>query len=93
MRFCSICKKEGVRNPLSEFCSKCWQDKDVDVKVTITTDCRTEDGNTVDLIDSIIAISRVVSKRNLKSFEVKEALKKLQNDEDLRKLLYETKDK
>lgn len=47
------------------------------------TDCRTEEGITVGLIDSLISIARVLSKRNLSSSEIKEALQDLREDEDV----------
>jgi hypothetical protein len=53
------------------------------------SDCRTKDGITIGLIDSLIFISRVLSKRDLRSPEVLEALKDLQTDEDLKYLLSE----
>lgn len=51
------------------------------------TDCRSEDGVTVGLIDAIISICRVLSKRSFTSSVVKEALCDLSNDEDLRAIL------
>lgn len=52
----------------------------------ISTDCRTEDGITVGLIDSIITISRILSQRDLSSHNVKEALKDLKSDKDFKNL-------
>lgn len=52
-----------------------------------TTDCRSEIGITVGLVDSIISISRVLAKMDLEPEEVKEALKDLTTDEDLAKIL------
>lgn len=54
-------------------------------------DCRSEEGITVGLIDSLISISRVLSKRDLSgnSVAVREALKDLLQDSDL-KLILET---
>lgn len=57
----------------------------------MTTDdymnCRTDDGVTVGLIDSIIAIARVLAKRDLSNQGIKEALLDLQQDEDIAFLL------
>jgi len=47
------------------------------------TDCRSETGITVGLIDGIIAIARVLSKRDHSSPEVIQALKDLRTDEDV----------
>lgn len=55
-----------------------------------TTDCRTEEGIIVSLIDSIISVSRVVKQRliMLKSTPaIEEALKDLKSDEDLKSIL------
>jgi hypothetical protein len=51
--------------------------------------CRSEEGITVGLVDSLIAIARVLAKRDLRPAAVCEALKDLQNDEDIRKLMTE----
>jgi hypothetical protein len=51
------------------------------------TDCRSEVGITVGLIDSIISISRVLSKRSIHDPAIKEALMDLAGDEDLGKIL------
>lgn len=51
------------------------------------SNCRTEDGITIGLIDSLIFISRILAKRDLRSPEVLEALKDLQSDEDIKYLL------
>lgn len=48
-----------------------------------TTDCRSNTGVTVGLIDSIAAIARVLVRRDLSAPEVIEALKDLASDEDL----------
>ena len=49
-----------------------------------TVDCRSEEGITIGLIDSLISIARVLSKRDLKaSDQIKEALKDLRSDEDI----------
>ena len=52
-----------------------------------TTDCRSDVGVTVGLIDGLIAISRVLAHRDLSLPEVQEALADLADDEDLRKVL------
>ena len=49
-----------------------------------TTDCRSEEGITVGLIDSLISISRILAKRDLNSPAVLEALKDLQSDSDVK---------
>ena len=46
------------------------------------TDCRTEEGITVGLIDTLITVCRVLRHRDLSDKEVKEALKDLSSDED-----------
>lgn len=49
----------------------------------VTTDCRSEEGITVGLIDALISIARVLAKRDLRKHKaVREALKDLDNDED-----------
>jgi len=53
----------------------------------IQTDCRSEEGVTVGLIDSLIFIARVLAKRDLGSHGVREALADLQSDEDIALLL------
>lgn len=50
-------------------------------------DCRSDEGVTVGLVDSLIAISRVLSRRDLTPGPVREALKDLSDDEDLRFIL------
>lgn len=55
--------------------------------------CRTDDGVTVGLIDGIIAIARVLAKRDLSSQGIKEALLDLQQDEDIAFLLNNRKEK
>lgn len=55
-----------------------------------TTDCRTEDGITVGLVDSLITIGRILKQRlvMLKSTPaIEEALKDLKNDTDLKFIL------
>ena len=49
----------------------------------ITTDCRTEVGVTIGLIDAIIRIARVLAVRDLSAPEVQEALLDLKSDEDI----------
>lgn len=49
----------------------------------ITTDCRTEVGVTIGLIDAIISIARVLAIRDLSAPEVQEALLDLKSDEDV----------
>jgi len=51
------------------------------------TDCRSETGVTVGLLDAIITILRIVAKRDLSPPEVEEALRDLAHDEDLAFLL------
>jgi hypothetical protein len=53
------------------------------------TDCRSETGITVGLIDAVITIVHLLAERDLSSPEVQEALKDLRQDEDLRKVLGE----
>ena len=57
---------------------------------TCTTDCRSVDGVTVGLIDSIIAIARVLSKRDMGSYDVQEALADLLADEDVASIMRTT---
>ena len=51
------------------------------------TDCRTDAGVTVGLIDAIITLSRLLKKRDKSDKSVEEALKDLQDDEDFADLL------
>lgn len=51
------------------------------------SNCRSKDGITIGLIDSIISICRVLKDRDFNSYDVREALKDLQNDEDLKTIL------
>lgn len=53
----------------------------------MTTDCRSETGITVGLVDSIITAARVLRHRALTDDAVREALKDLASDEDVRFLL------
>jgi hypothetical protein len=48
-----------------------------------STDCRSEIGVTVGLIDALISIARVLVLRDLSPRDVREALADLQADEDL----------
>lgn len=50
-------------------------------------DCRSEEGITVGLIDSIISICRLLSKRDMEDISIKEALKDLSADEDFNFIL------
>jgi hypothetical protein len=50
--------------------------------VEIVTDCRSETGVTVGLVDSLITTCRVLAPRDMQSVEVQEALKDLFGDED-----------
>lgn len=52
-----------------------------------STDCRSEEGVTVGLIDSLIFICRVLAKRNLAKKAVREALLDLSEDEDVNTVL------
>jgi len=56
---------------------------------TMETDCRSEVGITVGLVDGMISMARVLRHRDLSSPEVQEALKDLQSDEDVAFLLEE----
>jgi hypothetical protein len=53
----------------------------------IQTDCRSDDGVTVGLIDALISVARVLKDRDLSSVEVQEALEDLRGDEDIRFIL------
>lgn len=53
------------------------------------TDCRTEEGVTVGLIDSLIIVARVLRGRDLSPLLVREALADLRQDEDVAALLCE----
>ena len=53
----------------------------------MSTDCRSEVGITVGLIDTIITASRVLKERDLSDSEVQEALKDLREDWDMKSLL------
>lgn len=47
------------------------------------TDCRTEEGITVGLIDALISVCRVLTERDASSVAIKEALKDLYSDPDV----------
>jgi len=49
-----------------------------------STDCRTPEGMTVGLVDCLIAVCRVLAKRDLSGAEVGEALRDFRDDEDVR---------
>lgn len=49
--------------------------------------CRSEEGITVGLIDSIISISRILAKRSFENRDVVEAFKDLADDEDLKTII------
>ena len=53
-----------------------------------TSDCRSEDGITIGLIDTIINSARLLRDRKLDSKDVLEALKDLDCDEDLEYVLH-----
>lgn len=50
----------------------------------IHTDCRTDEGITVGLIEGLIAISRIVRQRGINTPAEQEAIKDLRVDEDVR---------
>ncbi|MGY1950083.1 hypothetical protein [Pseudomonas pergaminensis] len=68
-------------------CSDIDQMKHGLFKPVTQTDCRTDVGVSVGLIDSIITTARVLSGRILDSVEVQEALRDLRADKDVRSLL------
>lgn len=51
------------------------------------TDCKSEEGITVGLIDSVISICRILATRDLSSPAVWEAIKDATCDEDVRKIV------
>ena len=51
------------------------------------TDCRSDSGITVGLIDALIAISRILKSRDLTNPDIQEALQDLQSDEDIKFIL------
>lgn len=52
----------------------------------VFTDCRSEEGVTIGLLDSIIFIARVLAKRDFQPQEIQSALRDFRNDEDVKKL-------
>jgi hypothetical protein len=60
---------------------------EAEITTTTTTCCRSETGVTVGLIDALISIARILAKRNLNDAGVIEALKDLQSDEDIAKII------
>lgn len=48
-----------------------------------STDCRTEEGIVVALIDGVIATARIIREKGNDSESVREALKDLRSDEDI----------
>lgn len=57
---------------------------------SIETDCRTEVGITVGLIDALISICRVLAKRDLSSHEVLQSLVDFGSDEDFQRIVFAT---
>lgn len=55
--------------------------------MTIQTDCKSEEGITVGLVDALISIARVLASRDFSPLVVKEALLDLADDDDMRKIL------
>lgn len=56
----------------------------------VIIDCRSEEGVTIGLIDALISIARVLSKRDLDaSDQIREALLDLRNDEDIKRIIAE----
>lgn len=85
--FCNYCKanRRIVIGCMCEFCR-------ISEKFTFntSTDCDSEEGITVGLIDSIISISKVLSRRldgNALSDAIHEALKDLMDSKDLKAVL------
>lgn len=62
---------------------------DRDTMTETITDCRTDEGITVGLIDAVITISRIMRGRNTSSQAVQEVLNDLAHDEDFTNLLWE----
>lgn len=54
---------------------------------TTTTDCRSDVGVTVGLVDALISIARVLARRDLAVPDVAEALADLRDDEDMRAII------
>lgn len=60
----------------------------VETKTIISsTDCRSEEGITVGLIDSIITACRILSKRQLRGHAITEALNDMRADRDVLKVI------
>ena len=57
------------------------------IPVNSETDCRSEGGITVGLIDTIITAARCLVSRDLSEFAVVEALKDLRSDSDVLKII------
>lgn len=53
----------------------------------MTIDCKSEDGITIQLIDTIMMCASLLSQRDLTSDDVAEALKDLSNDDDVTRLI------
>lgn len=51
------------------------------------TDCKTEIGITVGLIDGIISITRILVDRDWDAPEIQEAIKDLREDDDMKRLM------
>lgn len=52
-----------------------------------TTDCRSAEGIAVGLVDGIIAMARVLAEMDLTGAAISEAIKDMQSDEDIKKIL------
>jgi hypothetical protein len=52
-----------------------------------TTDCRSSEGIAVGLVDGMIAMARVLAEMDLTGSAISEAIKDLQADEDIKKIL------
>ncbi len=55
---------------------------------TTHTDCRSNTGITVGVIDAIITLCRFLKGRDMDTLEIVEALKDIGNDEDFSRLLH-----
>lgn len=62
-------------------------DKGLNKASSCSTDCRTEEGVEVGLIDGIIAMARCIRRNHVESFAIKEALIDLRSDEDVQWLM------
>jgi hypothetical protein len=69
---------DQLANPIPEI---------ADLPKVSETDCRSPVGITVGLIDGMIAMARVLRQSNLSATEIQEALKDLQQDEDMKFLM------